>query len=77
MEGIRQDARRIPRVGAKDEAGLQAWMVARLERYPSAHGKRLLGWDEILEGRIAAIGDGDVVARHRGRIDAARKATTW
>ena len=40
---------RIRALGAKDEAGLQAWMVARLERYLSAHGKRLLG--NFLDGR--------------------------
>ena len=32
---------RIRELGVKDEAGLQAWMVARLERYLSAHDRRL------------------------------------
>lgn len=43
---------RIRQLGVKDEAGLQAWMVARLERYLSAHGRRLIGWDEILDGAL-------------------------
>ena len=43
---------RIRELGVKDEAGLQAWMLARLERFLSAHGKRLVGWDEILDGEL-------------------------
>ena len=43
---------RIRQLGVKDEAGLQAWMVARLERYLSAHDRRLIGWDEILDGDL-------------------------
>lgn len=43
---------RIRELGVKGEEGLQAWMIARLEKYLSAHGKRLLGWDEILMGEL-------------------------
>ncbi|MEG2980543.1 MAG: family 20 glycosylhydrolase [Stenotrophomonas sp.] len=43
---------RIRQLGVKDEAGLQAWMVARLERYLATHDRRLLGWDEILDGTL-------------------------
>lgn len=45
---------RIKQLGVKDEAGLQAWMVARLERYLATHGRRLIGWDEILDGALPA-----------------------
>ncbi len=43
---------RIRELGVAGEEGLQAWMVARLERTLAAHGKRLLGWDEILMGEL-------------------------
>ncbi len=38
--------------GAKDEMAMQGLMVARLEKFLAAHGKRLIGWDEILEGKL-------------------------
>ena len=41
-------------VGAKTEMEMQSHMVARLEKFLSAHGKRLIGWDEILEGPLPA-----------------------
>lgn len=34
-------------------AELQSYLTARIERFLNAHGRKLLGWDEILEGRIA------------------------
>ncbi|HSJ63487.1 MAG TPA: beta-N-acetylhexosaminidase [Gemmatimonadaceae bacterium] len=40
------------REGLADEAALQSWFVRRIERYLSARGRRLIGWDEILEGGI-------------------------
>ena len=43
---------RILELNVKDEVGLQAWMVSRLERYLSSHDRRLLGWDEILDGDL-------------------------
>ena len=36
-----------------DESALQSYFVRRLEKYLNAHGRRLIGWDEILEGGIA------------------------
>src|SRR5690606_9451393 len=65
---------RIRELGVKDEAGLQAWMVARLERRLDEHGKRLLGWDEILDGELPATAtvmswrgiEGGVTAAQRG-----------
>ena len=38
------------RLGVKDETALQSWFVTRIERYLDARGRRLIGWDEILEG---------------------------
>ena len=38
--------------GAKDEMAMQGLLVARLERFLAAHGKRMIGWDEILEAEL-------------------------
>jgi hexosaminidase len=36
-----------------DEDALQSWFVQRIERFLNANGRRLIGWDEILEGGLA------------------------
>lgn len=41
-------------LGIKDEDGLQSWFMERLARYLGARGRRLIGWDEILEGGLPA-----------------------
>ena len=43
---------RMRELGIADENALQGWFVARLEKYLAAHGRRLVGWDEILEGGV-------------------------
>ncbi len=35
--------------GLKDNAGLQAYFTARVQKIVSKHGKTMLGWDEILQ----------------------------
>lgn len=42
------------KLGIGSEAELQSWFIHRLEAYLSTHGKRLIGWDEILEGGLPA-----------------------
>jgi hexosaminidase len=44
---------RIRSEGLKDEAGLQSYFIRRVEKILIAHHKRLIGWDEILEGGLA------------------------
>jgi hexosaminidase len=44
---------RLRALGLKDENALQSWFVQRMEKFLSARGRRLIGWDEILEGGIA------------------------
>jgi len=39
--------------GLKSEQELQSYFVKRIEKILEKHGKRLVGWDEILEGGIA------------------------
>lgn len=43
----------IQREGLKDEHELQSYFVRRIEKYLNAQGRRLIGWDEILEGGLA------------------------
>ena len=43
----------IRRENLKDEAGLQSWFIRRIERFLISKNKRLIGWDEILEGGLA------------------------
>ena len=43
----------IAREGLADEHELQSWFVRRIEQFLNANGRRLIGWDEILEGGLA------------------------
>ncbi|UYB53082.1 family 20 glycosylhydrolase [Xanthomonas sp. AM6] len=43
---------RIRQLGLANEEQLQGWIIKRLERYLHAHGRRLIGWDEILAGGL-------------------------
>lgn len=48
---LAQDVMR--REGLTDEHELQSYFIARIEEFLLAHGRRLIGWDEILEGGLA------------------------
>ena len=37
----------------KDEHGLQSYFINRIEKYINTKGKKIIGWDEILEGGLA------------------------
>jgi len=43
---------RMRELGIADESELQGWFVRRLEQSLASHGRRLVGWDEILEGGL-------------------------
>jgi hexosaminidase len=45
---------RIRELGLADEAALQGWFIARIGQFLDARGRRLIGWDEILESGIPA-----------------------
>ncbi|WBU36776.1 beta-N-acetylhexosaminidase [Homoserinibacter sp. YIM 151385] len=65
-EQWREDPRtqeRMRELGIEEEAGLQAWFIRQLDDHLSARGRRLYGWDEILEGELAP---GATVASWRG-----------
>jgi hexosaminidase len=38
--------------GVADEKAMQGWLLRRLEKRLAARGRRLIGWDEILEGGL-------------------------
>ncbi|MEK9137784.1 MAG: family 20 glycosylhydrolase, partial [Bacteroidota bacterium] len=44
---------RIKQEELKDEAELQSYFVKRIEKFIVSKGRRLIGWDEILEGGLA------------------------
>ncbi len=43
----------IKREGLKSEDELQSFFVKHMEKFLNARGKRMIGWDEILEGGLA------------------------
>ena len=45
--------KRMKENGLKDENELQSYFIRRLEKIVEAKGKKLIGWDEILEGGLA------------------------
>ena len=44
---------RIKDEGLADEYELQSYFIRRIEKFLTAHKRRLIGWDEILEGGLA------------------------
>jgi hexosaminidase len=44
---------RIRNEGLADEEELQSYFITRIEKFLNSHGRRLMGWDEILEGGLA------------------------
>lgn len=59
--------------GLKNVSSLQSWFIHELERILHTHGKKLVGWDEILEGGLTP--DATVMSWRgtRGGIEAARQ----
>ena len=44
---------RIGALGLRDEHELQSWFIRQMDTFLTRHGRRLIGWDEILEGGLA------------------------
>jgi hexosaminidase len=44
---------RMKAMGVADEDALQGWFIRRIEAFLEQHNRRLVGWDEILQGGIA------------------------
>ena len=67
----------IAQLGLKDEHELQSWFIRQMDSFLTQHGRRLVGWDEILEGGLAANatvmswrGDDGAIAAARAGHDA-------
>ena len=43
----------IKEKGLKDEHELQSYFIQRIEKFVNAKGRKIIGWDEILEGGLA------------------------
>lgn len=43
----------IKKLKLKDEHGLQSYFIQRIEKFVNSKGRRIIGWDEILEGGLA------------------------
>ncbi|WP_181766879.1 beta-N-acetylhexosaminidase [Streptomyces albidus (ex Kaewkla and Franco 2022)] len=54
---------RIRELGLTGEDALQSWFIGHFDRWLAARGRRLIGWDEILEGGLA---EGAAVSSWRG-----------
>lgn len=55
---------RMKELGIKNVRGLQTWFTHQMDAFLTAHGRRLVGWDEILEG--GKLAPGAVVMSWRG-----------
>lgn len=44
---------RMRELGLNDEHELQSWFIRRMDTFLTERGRRLIGWDEILEGGLA------------------------
>ncbi|MEV0252711.1 beta-N-acetylhexosaminidase [Streptomyces sp. NPDC050732] len=63
---------RIKELGVGDEDGLQSWFIRHFDRWLTARGRRLIGWDEILEGGLAEGATVSSWRGYQGGIDAAK-----
>ena len=53
---------RMKAEGLKSAEELQSYLIRRMERFAHEHGKRIIGWDEILQGGLAP--DATVMSWH-------------
>jgi hexosaminidase len=57
----------------KNEEGLQSFFIQRMENYINSKGKKIIGWDEILEGGLAPNATVMSWRGEEGGIDAAKQ----
>lgn len=43
----------IKKYNLKDEHGLQSYFIRKIEKHVNSRGRKIIGWDEILEGGLA------------------------
>jgi len=64
---------RMAELGLGSEVQLQSWFVSRLAQHINGRGRRLLGWDEILEGGLV---EGATVMSWRSEAEGLEAART-
>ncbi|WP_266202409.1 beta-N-acetylhexosaminidase [Pontibacter kalidii] len=64
---------RMAAEGLENEEELQSYFIRRMEKYLLAHNKKLLGWDEILEGGLAPSATVMSWRGEKGGIEAAKQ----
>ncbi|RYD95110.1 MAG: beta-N-acetylhexosaminidase [Sphingobacteriales bacterium] len=70
--------------GLKDEHALQSYFIQRMEKYINNKGRKIIGWDEILEGGLAPnatvmswTGENGGIAAAKQQHDAIMTPTGW
>lgn len=64
---------RMRELGIANEDALQSYFIARIEKFVNAHGRKLIGWDEILQGGLAPRATVMSWQGTKGGLDAARQ----
>ena len=65
----------MKKLGLKNEEELQSYFVQRIEKFLNAHGRKMIGWDEILEGGSGTQCGDYVVESEKGGIAQLRHTT--
>lgn len=65
--------KRIMENNLANEHELQSYFIQRIEKYLNAHGKKIIGWDEILEGGLAPNATVMSWRGEKGGIEAAKQ----
>ncbi len=63
----------IKREGLRDEHHLQSWFITRIDKFVTSKGRRIIGWDEILEGGLSPNATVMSWRGTKGGIEAARQ----
>ena len=72
MEGLSACQQRIKDEGLKDESELQSYFIKRIESYLNTKGRKIIGWDEILEGGVSRTATVMSWRGTKGGIEAAK-----
>ena len=73
LETLSQMPETNKRNDLKDEHELQSYFIQRMEKYINSKGKKMIGWDEILEGGLAPNAVVMSWRGEKGGIDAAKQ----
>ncbi|MFT4602573.1 MAG: hexosaminidase, partial [Arenicella sp.] len=65
--------KRIADEGLKDEQELQSYFIKRIEKFLAKHNRKIIGWDEILEGGLSENATVQSWRGYEGGIEAANQ----